>query len=69
MASGSRYKKLTQKERDVYFINKILQSCPWEFKKSCVDGSWQKRHKNGKGQWENVVFSENSGITDRGSLY
>lgn len=57
------------KDRDDYFIKKILAPCPYEFKKE--NGIWYKRIKPKKKQtvWQEIVFSENSGALDKGELY
>lgn len=57
------------KDRDAYFISKILKDSPFEFKKE--NGIWYKRVKPKKKQteWQEIVFSENSAAIDNEGLY
>ena len=56
MASSARYVKMTEDERKVYFMNKILAKCKYDMK--CIDGVWHRRIKNGTGKWWPVVWPE-----------
>lgn len=50
MARKSKNAGLTHND---YIIQKILMSCPFDFKKDS-DGSWHKRQKGSRGKWTPV---------------